>query len=126
MSGLQDRRPKPPCELDRRLLAHVAVVLANGTQQGFCDRPVLRHRPPMRTGHRELHATLHAANDLMPYQLPANGCAQRADTGFPDAIIRTADIEGVIPHRREILGVTMALAFRLEIGRAWCRGRGGE
>src|SRR3546814_1317437 len=42
--------------------SHVAVVLANGTQQGFCDRPVLRHRPPMRTGHHELHATLHAAN----------------------------------------------------------------
>src|SRR3546814_19976974 len=67
----------------------------------------------MRTGHRELHATLHAANDLMPYQLPANGCAQRADTGFPDAIIRTADIEGVLPHRREILVVTMELAIRL-------------
>src|SRR3546814_1969004 len=34
-------------------------------------------------------------------------------TGFPDAIIRTADIEGVLPHRREILVVTMELAIRL-------------
>src|SRR3546814_17777213 len=84
MAGLQDRRPKPPGELDRRLLAHVAVVLANGTQQGFRDRPVLRHRSPMRTGHRELHETLHAANGLMPYQLQANVCAQRADNGFPE------------------------------------------
>src|SRR3546814_16372988 len=66
----------------------------------------------MRTGHRELHATLHAANGLMPYQPPANGCAQRADTGFPDAIIRPADIEGVLPHRPEILVVTMQLAIR--------------